>query len=72
MQKKYRTFAKFCEFKSFVEKDTRRKVKYIRSDNNGEYMSNEFKNLCVVEGIKRELTTPKNPQRKGWPKRRIK
>lgn len=33
-------------------------------------MSNEFKNLCVEEGIKRELTTPHNPQQNGVAKRK--
>ena len=33
MQKKDQTFAKFCEFKALVEKDTVNKVKALRSDN---------------------------------------
>ena len=47
MQKKYQTFSKFCEFKALVEKDTGKKVKSIRNDNGGEYISNEFKNFCA-------------------------
>ena len=35
MQKKDQTFTKFCEFKALVEKYTGRKVKALRSDNNG-------------------------------------
>lgn len=65
MQKKDQTFAKFCEFKALVEKDTSRKVKTLRSDNGGEYVSNEFKNFCVEEGIKQDLTTPHNLQHNG-------
>ena len=45
MQNKDQTFAKFCEFKALVKKDTSRKVKSLRSDNNGEYVSNEFKKI---------------------------
>ena len=55
------TFTKFCEFKALVEKGSGNKVKALRSDNNGEYVSNEFKNFCAVEGIKLELTIPHNP-----------
>ena len=62
MQKKYQTFTKFCEFKALVEKESRKKIKALRSDNGGEYVSQEFKDFCVVEGIKRELTAPHNPQ----------
>ena len=47
MQKKDQTFSKFCEFKELVEKDIRRKVKALRIQNNGEYVSNEFKKLCA-------------------------
>ena len=51
MQKKNQTFYKFCEFKALVEKDTRRIVKALSSDNGGEYVSNEFKNFCASDGI---------------------
>eukprot|EP00253_Pinus_taeda_P034486 PITA_34486 len=36
----------------------------------GEDVSNEFKNFCVVEGIKRELTAPHNPQQNGVSERK--
>ena len=35
------------------------------SDNDDEYVSNEFKNFCAIEGIKLELTTPHKPQQNG-------
>ena len=65
MQKKDKTFSKFCEFKALVEKDTGKKVKALGSDNCGEYMSNEFKNFCRKEGIQRDLIAPHNPQQNG-------
>ena len=52
MQKKDQTFTKFCEFKALVEKESGKKIKALRSDNNGEYVSQEFKDFCAVEGIK--------------------
>ena len=61
MQKKEQTFTKFCGFKALVEKESGKKVKSLRSDNGVEYVSNEFKNFCVAEGIKRELMAPHNP-----------
>ena len=49
MQKKDHTFSNFCEFKALVEKDTGKKVKALRNDNDGEYISSEFKNFCVSQ-----------------------
>ena len=51
MQKKDQTFSKFCEFKALVKKESGKQVKALRSDNGGEYISNEFKNFCSKEGI---------------------
>jgi transposase InsO family protein len=51
MHKKDQTFSKFCEFKALVEKESRKQVKALRSDNGGKYISNEFKDFCSKEGI---------------------
>ena len=60
LQKKDQLFSKFCEFKALVEKYTGKKVKALRSDNGGEYISNEFKKFCAKEGIHQELIAPHN------------
>eukprot|EP00253_Pinus_taeda_P036139 PITA_36139 len=60
-QKKDQTFSKFCEFKALVEKVSGKKIKTLRSDNSGEYVSQESKDFYIVEGLKQELTTPHNP-----------
>jgi transposase InsO family protein len=70
MQKKDQTFSKFCEFKALVEKESGKKVKALRSDNGGEYISNEFKDFCSREGIRRELITPHNSQQNGVTERK--
>jgi len=36
---------------ALVEKEIDKKLKALRRDNGGEYLSNEFKNLCAKEGI---------------------
>ena len=70
MYKKDETFPKFVEFKALVQKETDKKVKALRSDNGGEYVSNEFKNLCAKEGIQIELTIPHNTHQNGMAERK--
>eukprot|EP00253_Pinus_taeda_P014919 PITA_14919 len=69
-EKKDQNFTKFCEFKTLVEKESGKKIKALRRDNGREYVSQEFKDFCAVEGIKRELTTPRNPQQNGVDERK--
>ena len=48
-----------------VEKELGKKIKALRSDNGGQYVSQDFKDFCTTEGIKQELTAPHNPQQNG-------
>ena len=65
MQKKRETYSKLCDFKALVEKESGKKVKALRSDNGGEFISGEFEEFCSAEGIRRELIAPHNPQQNG-------
>ena len=65
MQKKSETLSKFREFKALAEKELGKQVKALQSDNGGEYILNEFKDLCSKEIIRRELIVPHNPQQNG-------
>ena len=62
MRKKDEIFSKIVEFKALVEKEINKKVKALRSDNGGKYVSNEFKFFYAKEGIRQELITPHNLQ----------
>jgi transposase InsO family protein len=70
LKSKDEVFSKFKEFKALIENLSERKIKILRSDNGGEYTSKKFVNLCKDVGIKRELTTPYNPQQNGVAKRK--
>lgn len=62
MKYKSETYAKFLEFKAWIEKETDRVIKRIRSDNGGEYTSKEFESHLIGEGIQINRTCPRNPQ----------
>jgi hypothetical protein len=56
MRTKSEVFSWFREFKALVENQIGKKTRVSRSNNGGQYTSNEFNNLCREAGIKRELT----------------
>jgi hypothetical protein len=55
-------FITFKKWKAQVETQTGKKVKYLRSDNGGEYDSREFRAYCENEGVTRHFTTVYTPQ----------
>ena len=68
MKTKGETLLKFKEYVALMENATGHKVmklrtiKRLRTDNGGEYTSNEFNQYCKDKGIQRELTIPYSPQ----------
>ncbi|GJR88284.1 zinc finger, CCHC-type containing protein [Tanacetum coccineum] len=55
---------KFVLYKTEVENQFGRKIKVVRSDRGGEYVS-PFADLCVKHEIRHEFTTPYSPQQNG-------
>ena len=70
MKNKDEVFSKFKEFKALIENQTENKIKTFRSDNGTELTSNEFKELCKDSRIKRDFSTPYNPQQNGITERK--
>jgi len=48
-----------------VENEMDSRIKCLRSDNRGEFTSNEFMDLCSKHGIKRQLSVARTPQQNG-------
>ena len=62
MKHKFETFEKFKEFQNEVENQRDRKIKFLRSDRGGEYLSHEFGTHLRKCGIVSQLTPPGTPQ----------
>ena len=65
IKSKDQTFSYFQRFLSSVENQSGKKVKALRSDNGGEYISKEFAYFCAKKGIKREFIAPYTPTQNG-------
>ncbi|KAL0415516.1 UNVERIFIED_CONTAM: Retrovirus-related Pol polyprotein from transposon TNT 1-94 [Sesamum latifolium] len=65
MKQKAEVFEKFKQWKIFVENQTGRKLKVLRTDNGLEFCNQNFTELCNEFGIKRHKTNPYTPQQNG-------
>ena len=70
LKTKNEVFSKFKEFKALIENHSEIRIKTIRTYNGEEYTSKEFESFCKEDRIKRELTTPYNPQHNGFGERK--
>ncbi|GJX10745.1 retrotransposon protein, putative, ty1-copia subclass [Tanacetum coccineum] len=70
MKHKHEVFETFKVFQNEVENQLGKKIKAIRSDRRGEYLSHEFVNHMKSCGILSQLTPPYTPQHNGVSKRR--
>jgi hypothetical protein len=58
-------FQAFLHFKAFAEQLTGCKIASICDDKGGEFMSGEWEDLCVAEGIQRQHTVRNEPHQNG-------
>jgi transposase InsO family protein len=65
LKAKSEAFEKFTNFQHMVENATKEKVATLRTNNGGEFTSNEFNDYCHDNGIKRKLTNSYTPQQNG-------
>ncbi|KAL0445522.1 UNVERIFIED_CONTAM: Transposon Ty2-DR3 Gag-Pol polyprotein [Sesamum latifolium] len=70
MRYKSEAFGRFKEYRLEVENQTIRKIKALRSDRGGEYLSGEFIDYLKQNGILSQWTPPGTPQLNGVAERR--
>jgi transposase InsO family protein len=58
LKEKKELLSKFKEFKNLVEKQSECKLKCLRTDKGGEYISHDFDDYCKENGIVHQLTMP--------------
>ncbi|KAL0359324.1 UNVERIFIED_CONTAM: Retrovirus-related Pol polyprotein from transposon TNT 1-94 [Sesamum angustifolium] len=71
LKEKNEALSKFVEFRNKVEKELGQKVKCLRSDNGGEFMSADFFQYCDNNGIQRQMACPNTPQQNGMAERKL-
>ena len=65
LRKKSDAFAAFLQFKAYAENLHNAKIKVIRDDKGSEFMSNEFIQYCIDNGIDRQHSVRNRPQQNG-------
>lgn len=65
MKQKLEVLSKFKEFEAWATNFTGRKIKTLRSDNGGEYLSKQFDEYLASKGIQRQLRAPYTPEQNG-------
>ena len=60
LKRKEKVLTIFQSFVTLVETQSNKKVKCLRFDNGGEYVSKAFQEFCDAKGIKREFVAPYN------------
>ena len=56
---------KSSEFEAIVTNECNGGIKTLRTDNGGEYLSDEFKTYIISKGFRHEMSAPYTPQQNG-------
>ena len=65
IKKKSDVFPIFKDFKARVELESEKTIKFLRTDNEGQYIDGDFIKFCKQEGIQRQFIVPHAPQQNG-------
>ncbi|KAH9698582.1 hypothetical protein KPL71_024056 [Citrus sinensis] len=70
MRHKFEALEKFKKYRAETEKQLDKNIKKLRSDRGGEFLSGDFKEYLVENGIISQLIAPGTPQQNGVVERR--
>ena len=70
LKKKSEVCEKISELKALIENASGLKIKILRYDNGGEYVSNELLYICSQSGIQVQHSIPYTPQQNGVAERK--
>ena len=70
MKNKSEVFSVFRCFRKMVETQYSAKIQILRTDNGGEYSSNEFQEYIKMHGMIQETSCPQTPQQNGIAERK--
>ena len=62
-------FTTFKQYKKWIENLTEKKIKILRTDNGGEYLSKAFMTYLTEHGVIHQTTVPYTPQQNGTAER---
>jgi transposase InsO family protein len=65
LKKKSKAFKNFRIFKKMFETEMDLRIKSLRSESGGEFISKEFMELYEEHGIKRQFSVARTPQQNG-------
>jgi transposase InsO family protein len=65
LKAKGEAFEKFKQYKALAENEIGHKIKVLRSDNGGEFVSKKFDAFLAECGIQRQTSAPYSPQQNG-------
>ena len=62
LKHKFYAFSYFQQFKALMENQSGHRIKILKTDRGGEYVSNEFLNFCKTHGVQKQFTARYTPQ----------
>ncbi|CDF39896.1 unnamed protein product [Chondrus crispus] len=65
MHHKSEAFERYKMFAQLAQTHTGRKIKVLRTDRSGEYLSTEFKSFLIANGTQHQMTTAYTPEQNG-------